>query len=239
MSLHVIIISQNQKEWISPFKSFLDRNLPDCPALIVLDRCTDGSESEAARVGLRHIKNHDGTGFMAGTMRNLGLSVMGAQDTLFLDGDRVPGEALDAPAAQQALSMFDITLFPLADEHEPRKWFHDTEFITNPNFGLINNGVYSCGMLMRAQAIQAIVDYQGGPLFHPRFAGIYGTDDPYLGDVAYRLGLSCGCAPKSMALSGQGFRSPEQRGPGYKRGVMTRHRLRKVLFNHEEVKPND
>lgn len=230
--LQVIIISQNQKEFIAPFKSFLDSNLPGCPALIVLDRCTDGSEAEAERVCLPYVVNRTGEGQLHGMLRDIGLARVGCSDTLFLDGDRIPKDAFDLDFALYALASFDLSVFPIS-EHEPRVWFHPKFIVKNPAYGTWRNGIYGCGFIMRGPAIRAIMNLNGGTLFNPKLSGVYGADDLYLGDVAYSLGLTCGALPLTMALSGGGFTPRDRRGPGFKRGMMARYRLRKSLTTKE------
>ena len=225
--LRVVVISHNQAKSIPKMKSFLDKNFHGCPVVTVLDRCTDDSQGVADSCGMPYVVNREGEGFLAGRMRDIGLQVSGEEyDTLFLDGDRIPGYTFNVEATRTALSLFDMTILPIA-EGEFREWFLPDAFIPNPNYGTMNNHVFTCGIVVRKEAIKAIMDSQDGLLFVKDFDGQFGEEDQYLGDVAFKLGLTCGGAPKSMALSG-GFR-PDGEREGFAKNVAVRNRLRAAL----------
>lgn len=224
--LKIVVISHNQAPSISKMKSYLDRYFPKCPVTLVLDRCTDNSVDQASLAGIPFITNWEGTGFLAGRMRDLGLSKSGACDTLFLDGDRIPSGGFNYAAAREALQSYDISMLPVADG-EFRYWFSQDSLVPNPNYGKWNNDVFTCGIVMRKSAIAAIQGFQGGLLFVKDFDSQFGEEDRYLGDVAYHLGLTCAGFPKKYALSG-GFRPNSDRGD-IARNLDARRRLREGL----------
>lgn len=230
--LRIVVISHNQAPSIPLMKTFMDTNFPGVPVVTVLDRCTDDSQAAADACGMPYVVNRDGQGFLAGRMRDLGLQVSGmGYDTLFLDGDRVPGPSFNHSAVRKALGTYDMTIMPIA-EGEYRPWFGKTDLVPNPNYGLYGNDVYTCGIVLRASAIRALTDHQGGLLFVKDFDGQFGEEDRYLGDVAYHLGLTCGGFPLSMALTGA-FRPSSERS-GFSVNVVKRDALRSKLKVREE-----
>ena len=236
LDLNVVVISHNQAGSIRAMKSYLDRCFPGCPVVMVLDRCIDNSQEEATACRMPHVVNSEGSGFLAGRMRDLGLQYTGYwKDTLFLDGDRIPTDCLNYESAKAALGLYDMTLIPVS-EGEFRRWFSNDQFVDNPQYGKWGNDVFTCGMVMRGCALTAITTHQEGKLFVTDFDGYYGEEDRFLGDVAYHLGLTCGGAPRSMALSG-GFRPARER-VGYNKNVFIRGKLRAGLTVSPDDKSN-
>lgn len=235
--ISVVVISHNQAQAIPAMKAFLDKNFSGCPVLMVLDRCVDESVAVATACGMPFIENREGEGFLAGRMRDIGRERLGIDgDALFLDGDRIPSPLFTYEAACKALSLFDLTVLPV-QEGEFRKWFHPTSFSVNPKYGEWVNDVFTCGVLVRGSALKSLVDSQKGYLFVPDFDGQFGEEDQYLGDVAFKLGLTCGGAPLAMALSG-GFRPHKERG-GFERNVAIRNQLRTILGYPPKFAPSE
>jgi hypothetical protein len=174
--------------------------LPTFKRIFVLDRCTDKSESVLSDLNEYYVKNDIGIGFCAGTARSLGAKYSDPySDILFLDGDRIPSN-LNEQLIYNALHLYDITL--IKGEIEPRKWFSD-DFTYNPNYGLADSHVWTCGFAIRREAIQVISKINHNNLFNNLFDGEYGWEDLHLGDVAYHCGLTCGGFPKSSYVEGE------------------------------------
>lgn len=224
--LRIVVISHNQAPSIPLMKEYLDKHFPGCPVTLVLDRCTDHSEDVAAKVNIPFITNWEGEGFLAGRMRDKGLECSGVSDTLFLDGDRIPSGGFSYMDARTALDMYDVTIMPIA-EGEFRAWFRQDQYVANPNYGKWDNDVFTCGMVVRKEALEKIKEAQNNLLFVKDFDGQFGEEDRYLGDIAYHLGLTCGGFPLRMALSGA-FRPSGDRG-GFDRNIKVRSRLRSSL----------
>lgn len=197
--MNVVVISQNQSEWLQP----MFEAIKSYRHVFVLDRCTDDSEAVLKSLGANYITNHEGEGFLAGRMRNLGLAALGdVRDTLFLDGDRVPVN-FAVETYEEALRLYDITLAKIKNDCRG----FSNQFVYNAMFGQKRSEVYSCGILLRESAIKKIQDFQKGHLFSPLFDGWYAGEDEYLGCVAYYLDLTCGKFPLRYYLTGDPFKT--------------------------------
>lgn len=225
--LHIVVISHNQAKSLPPLGAYLRDRFPGCPVTVVLDRCSDNSIEMARIAGFSPVLNFEGVGFLAGRMRDKGLAASGMHDTLFLDGDRIPSMKFGYKEACKALAMYDLTLLPIK-EGEFRGWFLNEHFVENKNYGEWGNDFFTCGLVARKSALESLTKSQDGLMFVKDFDGQFGEEDRYLGDLAYALGLTCGGAPRSYALSGSTFRPSSERA-GVERNVAVRHRLRGLL----------
>ena len=225
--IHIVIISHNQAKSLPPMGAYLRDKFPGCPVTVVLDRCSDNSIEMARIAGFNPVMNFEGVGFLAGRMRDKGLAASGIHDTIFLDGDRIPPMKFGYKEACKALAMYDLTLLPIK-EGEFRTWFLNEHFVENKNYGEWCNDFFTCGLIARKSALESITKSQDGLMFVKDFDGQFGEEDRYLGDLAYMLGLTCGGAPRSYALSGNTFRPSSERS-GVERNVSIRHRLRGLL----------
>ena len=196
--MNIVIISQNQAAYLSE----MHEAVKGYPHIFVLDRCTDSSAAILTLLNENYILNRTGEGFLAGRMRNRGLEALGEiDDTLFLDGDRIPINFTD-DIYQEAIKRFDITLARVKDDFRPA----GTDFMLNGQHGQCNSHCFSCGMLIRKSAILKIQEFQGGHLFSPKFDMWEAGEDEFLGTVAYHLGLSCGFFPSRCYLGGESFK---------------------------------
>jgi len=198
--INIVIISKNQENTLHIMVNALKKSFPTFKRIFVLDRCTDNSESVLTDLNEHYIKNDIGIGFCAGTARSLGAQHTDPySDILFLDGDRIPSN-INEQLVYNALHLYDITL--IKGEIEPRKWFSD-DFTYNPNYGLADSHVWTCGFAIRREAVQVITKINHNTLFNNLFDGEYGWEDLHLGDVAYHCGLTCGGFPKSSYVEGE------------------------------------
>jgi hypothetical protein len=226
MSFQIIVISKNQSDCLAEMSEQLEIQFPKINRLFVLDRCVDNSVEILKKKNELFVENKDGEGFLAGKMRDLGLSYFGLRNTLFLDGDRVPVN-FSIDIIQKALELYDICLISI--ENDCRHKFK-SEFILNPVFKSFHNDVFSCGFCIRQQMIEKVISLQKGRLFNKEFDGVYGEEDRYLGDVICRLNGTCGLFPKQYYLKGE-FSKIENRIV-YNRQICKRHKLRKTEGNN-------
>jgi hypothetical protein len=226
MSFQVIVISQNQAKYIKDMVSAISLSFPGVPSLFVVDRSVDDSLTVLKSLAQPYIFNSKGEGFLAGRARDLGLSHLGIDNTLFLDGDRIP-VGFSSSIIEHALSTYDITLASTANDF--RKSFRQ-EMMVNPNFGKFHNDVFSCGLLIRKEMINQILKIQSGRLFHPVFDGAFGEEDRYLGDLVYSMGGTCGLFPGVLHLMGNSFSKINKSNyQVYKDQIAKRKLLRKGL----------
>lgn len=233
----VVVISKNQRGPLEKMLAALRSQLPDYPRLFVLDRTTDGSREFLMEEGERFVEKNTGRGFEAGSARNLGLSLVPASDdVLFFDGDRHP-IGISPALVEQALATYDVTLIS-AEKELCRGWFTD-HFTENPLMGFKGNSFFTCGFLMRRSAIQEILKLSMfNLLFNPLYDGAYGTEDMFLGDMVYHIGLSCGGFPISCRVNGEvGVMDEEYKAHRSKEQWAMRDGMRALLRVREEVPP--
>ena len=179
--INVVIIGQNEGASIDAMLRSIPR---DWKIIYVADRCTDGSVQELRALGVKAIDTTplDLEGRQTSTCRNLGLSLCDkGADVLFLDGDRYPVKG-DIRKAYEEMTT-DVLCLPVEDD-----WRTPENF--ELNYGRVYCGVYSCGMIMRRTAIEAVQRFQHGMLFNEGLQKWWGIEDTSLGDVCYHLGLS-------------------------------------------------
>lgn len=179
--INVVIIGHDEGASIDVMLRSLPRNWK---IVYVADRCTDGSVQELRALG---VKTVDTTplgleGRHTSTCRNLGLSLCDkGADVLFLDGDRYPVKG-NLVNAYENMST-DVLCLPVEDDGRTPENF-------DVNYGRVFCGVFSCGMIMRRAAIEAVQRFQQGMLFNEQLQQYWGIEDTSLGDVCYHLGLT-------------------------------------------------
>lgn len=219
--MNVIITSQNQYAFLPELLNSILLQLPTANRLFVLDRCTDESKEFLKSKNERFIENTEGEGFLAGYSRDLGLKKLGIENTLFLDGDRILNN-FKQEDVDFAFDIADICLIKIQDDF--RKNFKKT-FTVNPEFGKYHNDVFTCGLTIRKEMIQKIVEVQDGRLFHKNFDGNFGEEDRFMGDMAFHLGGTCWLFPEHVYLSGGFSKASDQYR--YKLQRKIRYRLNK------------
>lgn len=179
--INVVIIGHDEGASIDVMLRSLPR---DWKIVYVADRCTDGSVQELRALGVKTVDTTplDLEGRRTSTCRNLGLSLCDKDaDVLFLDGDRYPVKG-DIRKAYEEMTT-DVLCLPVEDD-----WRTPENFALN--YGRVYCEVYSCGMIMRRSAIDAVLRFQQGMLFNESLQKWWGIEDTSLGDVCYHLGLS-------------------------------------------------
>jgi hypothetical protein len=198
--ISVVVISRNQRSALERMLAALEAQVPECPRIFVLDRCTDDSQAFLEGRGERFLAKTSGFAFEAGATRDAGLALVDpGHDVLFLDADRAPVN-LSPDLLEEALARFDLCLLKGAED-PLRPWFAP-EFRLNPAMGHLQNGVFTCGFSIRRTAMETIRKFQDGRLFHPAFDGVWGCEDNYLGDLVRVLGLCCGGFPDTTFVQG-------------------------------------
>lgn len=229
--MQVVVISHNQAE----FMDTMIEALKGHDVVYVLDRCTDQSEKHQVPANVRTITNHEGSGFLAGRMRDLGASKMDfTKPILFLDGDRVPSGNLDI------LESIPFDIICLGTANDARKWITSGEgLIPWINFTNPNNDVYSCGIYLRPPAIAAARDASpSGRIFHEIFDGNWGEEDRYLGDVAHQAGLTLGYTSR-VTLAGKINGLTTSNSGAFAVNWITRLKLSGRLGREQQLKAGD
>jgi glycosyltransferase involved in cell wall biosynthesis len=196
----VLIISHNQAKYLELMIKALKLQLPNTQRLFVLDRCSDNSDEILIKNHEKFIVKNEGNGFEAGATRDFGLKHLPKScNVLFLDGDRIPYNLTENLLAE-GIDKFSCCLLKTSRDY--RKWFSD-HFVKNPMLGTKYNNVATCGLLLSNVAINSIIAFNKGRLFHEVFDGNWGCEDDYLGDVLYYLKFTCGGFPKYVYVNGQ------------------------------------
>lgn len=147
--------------------------------VLVIDRSPEVSADAFEHV----VRNSEGEGFLAGRMRNMGITkAMGLWTNLdgvyCFDGDRVPNKV---PSVMPG----DCVLYRGEDDKEREDLPEDvTDLCRHPY-----SPFYSAGFYLSAKLLDAI----GPAIFDPTFDGAWGWEDSYLGDrivsAGYRIYL--------------------------------------------------
>ena len=148
----------------------------------VVDRCTDSSVSILKELGEKCITTPNSlVGRQTSFARNLGLSLCDFKnDVLFLDGDRyVTTGTLNSLESAET----DVSLLLLEEDFRDNI---DFDYC----YGRVMNFFYSCGIFLKREAINKILNFQHGELFSTDIQDVWGIEDTYLGDVCYHLGLT-------------------------------------------------
>lgn len=170
--IYLICINKGQPDSIVPMlgatASFGDRRV------LVLDR-----SPEIAPFGWPHVvRNSDGDGWLAGRMRDIGLTYVRANfpdctGVLFVDGDRIPQEDL------LPFCVGDCTLFSVVDDMRgevPGRLCDCTEWC----FDWLNSPFMSPALYLSMACIDRVLE--DGRLFAACFDGLWGEEDRDLGD---------------------------------------------------------
>lgn len=187
MKLAVLIISQNQNDYVGSMLEKLTGLEAD--RYWVLDRCTDDSASTLALLGETNvITNQEGSGFLAGKMRDIGLDTILSKEydaVLFLDGDRIPLAPITAKQVRKALTGCDISLCSLeADVRVVRPFKRVHNFKPNQ--------FAACGFIATTTSLKAVRElfFMEGRCFHKNFDGRYGYEDWFLGKLLFDMGYT-------------------------------------------------
>lgn len=194
---NIIIVSKDQQQYIEEMRDILNTCLPNFKRVFAFDRCIEGAK-KAEELGEKFVLNEFGSGFMAGYTRDVGLNALEVDDTLFLDGDRIP-IGLNETLISQALN-YDICLLKIENDCRP---IFEKQFIANPVFHKYHNSVYTCGFVIKKEMILKIKALQEQRLFNSCFDGHYGEEDEFLGNLIFSLGGTCGLFPKTVYLKGK------------------------------------
>lgn len=177
--IYLVCINNGQPDALAPMlaasASFGDRRV------LVLDR-----SPEIAPFGWPHVvRNSDGDGWLAGRMRDIGLSYVRANfpdctGVLFVDGDRIPQEDL------LPFCVGDCTLFSTVDDMRgevPGRLCDCTEWCKD----FKNSPFMSPALYLSMSCINAVLE--DGRLFASCFDGIWGEEDRDLGDRVVHAGF--------------------------------------------------
>ncbi len=184
--IEIVIIGQNEGASIEKMLASLS-SYP-YQRTWVLDRCTDNSEKILVSLGEQYVKTCDTLkGRQTSRARNTGLSFTNSlSDVLFLDGDRyVSSGSLTGLETSEN----DIELLLL--EEDPRNEILSRYNYARDFYGHVYNYFFSCGVFLKRTAIDRILDFQPpAELFSVAMQKAHGSEDCYLGDVCYHLGLT-------------------------------------------------
>ena len=198
---NIVIIGQNESLYIEPMLESLKKFFGDSRRIWVLDRCTDNSEKKLKRYKEEyHITPSNLIGRQTSFARNYGLMFSNPKaDIVFLDGDRFILQSGNLRDWKK-----DIALFTLEIDYRNNPRHEDGTLVgyNEELYGFPVNMFYSCGLYMKRKAIDKVTEFQNGELFSTEVQGQWGTEDLYLGDVCYHLGLSCDIHP-DIRLSGR------------------------------------
>lgn len=225
-SWQVIVISRNQGNSIPTMVSSIRRQLPQIPVYFVLDRTTDNSAEMLSRLGVPWVlREGPENSFRAGSSRSAGISTFGAENTLFLDGDRIPFNLTEF-YLNECLCRFDLACmrFYGGSEHRVNHAFC-SDFAENTVLAPYvfhedpKNKFYTNGFIISKKAIEAIQELLGGSLFYTPFDGKHGDEDVFLGAMASLLGFHVGFFPYHIGTGGpltkgsvNPYATPDNRG---------------------------
>ena len=178
--IDIVIIGQNESKHIDNMYMALCKY--PYKRIWILDRCTDNSSEKLDYYLEDYIKTPQYLkGRQTSFSRNLGLANT-RNDVLFIDGDRYPtvGSLSNLETTKE-----DISLLLLEEDHRDN-------IDMDKAYGTVHNGFYSCGLFMKREAINRVLEFQQGELFKLNLQEFWGVEDVSLGDVCYHLGLTCG-----------------------------------------------
>ncbi len=217
-----VIISKDQSKYISYFEN----ELKNIEHVYVIDRPT-----EEYPKNIKAIYNYEGTGFLAGKMRDIGANYFNYDsDILFLDGDKFPIkgniENLDKING-------DIILLPILNDK--RKIFLDLPENTTKEYFIKDktnpqNFVYSCGILLRKNFIDYVKNINNdGRIFKEIFDGNFGEEDRFLGDIVSCTGKFKIVITNTIILNGE-FNGMKDREESFLENFNKRLKLKFGLF---------
>ena len=213
-----IIISHRQTEYLCQFP-----HQEASKTYAVFDAVTVEDLRCAERLGIEPVCSESKGN--RGHNRNRGLEALvqdrGLQDedvVVFFDGDRVPSN-YGSHTLLSLLESLDVLLFTCSEyDARMKKIYVPLDSAVRVDTGTLCNPFYSCGFAMRGSAIKAVQQFNGGPLFEPRFKG-WGCEDQYLGLVCYHLGLRVGITA-GITLRGR-VGGDSDRHPEYRESLQT------------------
>ena len=223
--MDVVVINHNQQEFVPQ----MQMSLRPIDPIFVFDRCTPV-------VVCRHIVNCDGEGFLAGRMRDLGASVVGDDDILFLDGDKVPqGDIIadiDSLRCKYDCILYGVSSneksvlrsFMAVDDKDGLLPYQDSSELTY--------GCYSCGMWLSKNAVAELRKLNGGRIFHPAFDGFWGDEDNFVGDELRYLGFRIGYSTH-VRLSGSLGGMTSKNADDFARNFVVRVKLNQTILQKE------
>lgn len=184
--MHIVVINRNQQEFVEPMRAYLRPYEP----LLVFDRCEPVD-------GCNYRTNTEGSGFLAGRMRDLGAEGID-DDILFLDGDKIPQGDIVADI-NRLKNKYDCICYGVGknfENSEFRKFMLTDDIDDIVPFQKMNfpyaYGCYSCGMWLSKNSIRNVRELNGGRIFHPAFDGYWGDEDNFLADELNAIGLRIG-----------------------------------------------
>lgn len=223
--MQIVVINRNQQKFVEPMCMALAPLHP----IFVFDRCEPVDS-------VTHKVNHDGDGFLAGRMRDIGAEGID-DDILFLDGDKIPHGDIVADI-EQLKDKYDAICYGIAGEKENSEY---RSFMRNDGVdGIVTwqasgfpyaSGCYSCGLWLSRDIIRKVRELNGGRIFHPDFDGIWGDEDNFLADEINAVGGRIGYSTH-VRLSGS-FSDWMKRVDDLARNFIKRIELRKSLLGRE------
>ena len=223
--MHAVVINRNQQKFVQPMLTVLD----SCPVLFVFDRCEPV-------MNCNYIYNHEGNGFLAGKMRDIGAAGID-DDILFLDGDKVPQGDIVSDI-ESLKTKYDCICYGIAgeNEHSIYRGFMKEDDVDGivpwqKNGSPFATGCYSCGMWICRDGIRKLRELNGGRIFHPDFDGTWGDEDNFVADELHYSGFRIGYSTH-VRLSGE-FGSCEDNAKmeGFAHNFIKRVMLRKALLH--------
>lgn len=207
----VITLIHNQaKNLPIVLRAYEEQSVQPSEYIFVLDRCSDESEEILLRFSKNNpakiVKNENGSNFLAGYCRDLGLSVTEG-DVLFLDGDCVPGKdvfnqaSLTMSSEEPLISIIKrINQKEDGDGYDPdarestpwyKGWIFNepTTIVKHKELSRIRMLTWSCSFSLNRLAIDKIKEINkelgfGDRLFPAIFDGKWGGEDDHIGHVA-------------------------------------------------------
>jgi hypothetical protein len=184
--MHIVVINRDQEEYVEAMRNALAPHEP----LFVFDRCDPVA-------GVKYKVNIEGSGFLAGKMRDLGAEGVD-DDILFLDGDKIPmGDIVSD--IEGLRNKYDCICYGVEagyEHSELRQFMRDEDFDGIVPFQSegrpFASGCYSCGMWISKAAIRKLRELNGGRIFHPAFDGTWGDEDNFLADELHYSGFTIG-----------------------------------------------
>jgi len=191
--MKIVIISKDQPKFIDA----IEEKVSNFDHIFVIDRPT-----VEYRIPKNSIMNFAGEGFLAGRMRDMGASLFGNDDILFLDGDKAPiGEDLSFLDTLP----YDCIVLPCENDRYRDEGYFKEEVGAIPNNNDYNtnfkNPFFTCGILYRKKLVEKLREINGGRIFNSVFDGNWGEEDRWNGDIINFLGFSAGYTTK-IKLSG-------------------------------------
>lgn len=180
MKTIVQIITQNQSNYI---KDMIEAT-KDFERVWIADRCIDNTVEKLLSLDETVIVNNEGTGFLAGRMRDLGIDYILSKDydvVIMLDGDRVPFN-LTRELVENDMKDSDCSLGFC--ENDMRKTCFELMF-KEPY-----ESVITAGLIVKTNSLRKVrrISFMNNRCFHNAFDGEYGEEDYFFGDCLFVTG---------------------------------------------------